>query len=62
MIAQAGADRDGIRATLAKVGSATLAFEGITGTVAFDADGDVANRSVFIGRVHDGAVELQESH
>jgi ABC-type branched-subunit amino acid transport system substrate-binding protein len=38
------------------VGSVTQAFEGVTGTVAFDANGDVPDQNVYIGLVRSGAV------
>ena len=36
----------------------TPPFEGVTGTVAFDANGDVPNQNVYIGLVQGGAVEV----
>ena len=36
----------------------TPPFEGVTGTVAFDAIGDVPNQNVYIGLVQHGAVEV----
>lgn len=58
VIARAGSKRDAVRRELAKVGSEAPAFHGVTGTVAFDANGDVPNQAVYIGVVHDGAVRL----
>ena len=40
-------------------GSATPAFEGVTGAVAFDAVGDVPNQNVYIGLVHRGRIEVE---
>ena len=37
--------------------SVTPPFEGVTGTVAFDANGDVPNQNVYIGLVQQGAVD-----
>jgi branched-chain amino acid transport system substrate-binding protein len=58
VIARAGSDRAAVRRALAGVGSATPPFEGVTGTVAFDANGDVPNQNVYIGLVRHGAVEV----
>jgi branched-chain amino acid transport system substrate-binding protein len=58
VIARAGTGRDDIRRALAGVGSVTPAFEGVTGTVAFDANGDVPNQNVYIGLVQHGAVTV----
>jgi ABC-type branched-subunit amino acid transport system substrate-binding protein len=40
------------------VGSATPAFQGVTGVVAFDAAGDVPDQNVYIGKVHGGEIEV----
>jgi branched-chain amino acid transport system substrate-binding protein len=58
VITRVGADREAVRRALAGVGSASPAFEGVTGTVAFDAAGDVPNQNVYIGLVRHGAVEV----
>jgi branched-chain amino acid transport system substrate-binding protein len=58
VIARAGPERAAVRRELARVGSGTPAFQGVTGTVAFDGRGDVPNQAVYIGVVHDGAVNL----
>jgi ABC-type branched-subunit amino acid transport system substrate-binding protein len=58
VIARAGSSRADIRRALAGVGSVTPAFEGVTGTVAFDANGDVPNQNVYIGLVQHGAVTV----
>jgi branched-chain amino acid transport system substrate-binding protein len=55
-IAGAGPDRTAIRDWLAEVGSSRAAFEGITGTIAFDANGDVPDKGVTIGRIQRGQV------
>jgi ABC-type branched-subunit amino acid transport system substrate-binding protein len=47
-----------VRRALAGVGSLSPAFEGVTGTVAFDGSGDVPNQNVYIGLVRHGAVEV----
>lgn len=56
VIARAGTSRGAIRRALAGVGSVTPPFEGVTGTVAFDANGDVPDQNVYIGLVRGGAV------
>jgi branched-chain amino acid transport system substrate-binding protein len=58
VIARAGTDRQAVRRALAGVGSETPAYEGVTGVVAFDAAGDVPDQNVYVGRVHDGTVEV----
>ena len=60
VIARAGSDRAAVRRVFAGVGSATPPFEGVTGTVAFDAAGDVPNQNVYIGVVRKGAVIVAE--
>jgi branched-chain amino acid transport system substrate-binding protein len=58
VIAKAGPKRKDVRAALARVGSDTPPFKGVTGTVAFDRRGDVPAQVVYIGMVRDGAVRL----
>ena len=58
VIARAGTSRAAIRRALAGVGSVTQPFEGVTGTVAFDANGDVPDQNVYIGLVQRGAVAV----
>jgi branched-chain amino acid transport system substrate-binding protein len=58
VIGRAGPKRSAVRRELARVGGGGPAFRGVTGTVAFDAKGDVPNQSVYIGVVHGGAVRL----
>jgi ABC-type branched-subunit amino acid transport system substrate-binding protein len=60
VIARAGTERSAVRRVLAGVGSATPPFEGVTGTVAFDAAGDVPNQNVYIGLVRNGNVTVSE--
>jgi branched-chain amino acid transport system substrate-binding protein len=60
IIARVGTDRESVRRALAAIGSATKPFEGVTGTVAFDAAGDVPDQNVYVGLVHGGAVEVAE--
>jgi branched-chain amino acid transport system substrate-binding protein len=58
-IDDAGNDRAAIRAYLARVGHGKAAFNGVTGTIAFDANGDVPGKTVEIGIVRDGALVTQ---
>jgi branched-chain amino acid transport system substrate-binding protein len=58
VIARAGTSRADVRRALAGVGSVTPPFEGVTGTVAFDANGDVPNQNVYIGLVQHGQVTV----
>lgn len=58
VITRVGGDRRAVRRALAGVGTLTPAFEGVTGTVAFDANGDVSTQNVYIGLVRHGAVEV----
>jgi branched-chain amino acid transport system substrate-binding protein len=46
-----GADRERIRDYLARVGSDIEPFQGVTGLIAFDENGDVLEKDVVIGRV-----------
>ena len=55
-VERAGASRAGINAYLSTVGSETEAFEGVTGTVAFDRYGNLRSTSVAIGSVREGVV------
>jgi branched-chain amino acid transport system substrate-binding protein len=59
VFSRAGSDRESVRRALAEVGSATPPFEGVTGTVAFDAAGDVPNQNVYVGLVRHGDVEVE---
>ncbi len=58
VIAKVGGGRAAVRGALASVGSVAPPHEGVTGTVAFDGNGDVPNQSVYIGLVRSGAVEV----
>jgi ABC-type branched-subunit amino acid transport system substrate-binding protein len=59
VIARVGPGRAAVRRALAGVGSVTPAFEGVTGTVAFDRNGDVPNQNVYVGLVRKGAVQVE---
>jgi len=54
-----GTDRRAIRDRLARVGLDQPAYEGVTGTIAFDARGDVPAKPVVIGVVHAGQLVTQ---
>ena len=58
-IEDAGADRGAIHAYLARVGHGKAPFDGVTGTIAFDANGDVPGKTVAIGIVRDGELVTQ---
>ena len=58
VLSRAGTKRADVRRELARVGGGAPAFRGVTGTVVFDAKGDVPNQTVYIGVVRDGAVRL----
>jgi branched-chain amino acid transport system substrate-binding protein len=58
VIARVGTTRASIRRALAGVGSATPAFQGVTGKIAFDAAGDVPNQSVYVGQVRHGEIDV----
>jgi len=58
-VERAGADRQAVRDYLAQVGRGREQFDGVTGPIAFDANGDVRGKSVVIGVVHDGALVTQ---
>ena len=49
-----GTERRAIRNRVAQIGSGAPAFDGVTGTIAFDARGDVPAKSVVIGVVRGG--------
>lgn len=54
IFADVGTDRRAVRDRLAQVGTDAPAFEGVTGTIAFDGRGDVPAKSVVIGAVRGG--------
>lgn len=53
-IAAAGPDRSAVRRYLSSVGAARPAYAGVTGAIAFDANGDVTRRDILIGIMRDG--------
>ena len=55
---EAGTSRARVRDALARVGSGSAAYEGVTGRIAFDSLGDVPERQVYVGVVRRGEVVL----
>jgi branched-chain amino acid transport system substrate-binding protein len=55
-IQEVGTDRSRIRDYLAGVGTETDAFQGVTGRIAFDRNGDVSGKGVVIGVFRDGRI------
>jgi len=55
-LAEAGGDRERIRDYLQSIGGRAPAVEGVTGTIRFDANGDVPRNEVAIGVVRGGAL------
>ncbi|MEP6473660.1 MAG: ABC transporter substrate-binding protein [Gemmatimonadota bacterium] len=60
VIRQAGTGRAEIRNRLALVGNGEPAFDGVTGTIAFDANGDVPKQPVIIGVIRNGRIRPAE--
>jgi branched-chain amino acid transport system substrate-binding protein len=58
-IADAGPTRRAVRNYLARLGRGVAPFEGVTGTIVFDANGDVPGKNVIIGVVQDGQLVTQ---
>jgi ABC-type branched-subunit amino acid transport system substrate-binding protein len=56
VVERVGAERAAVRRGLAEVGSVAPAFEGASGTIAFDAAGDVPSARVYIGVARGGAL------
>lgn len=57
-----GPDRRTVRDYLIRVGRGKPQFEGVTGTIAFDASGDVQGKAVVIGVVQNGQLVTQGAH
>jgi branched-chain amino acid transport system substrate-binding protein len=60
VLGRTGTDPEAIRAAVARIGQADPAFEGVTGEIAFDENGDVPRQRVVIGRVESGQVRAVE--
>ena len=58
-IAAVGPDRDAVRDYIAQVGTTRPAFESVTGTIAFDANGDVPKKPVVIGVIRNGQLQAE---
>ncbi len=56
VFAAAGTDRRAVRDYLARIGGDLPAYDGVTGTIAFDARGDVPAKSVVVGVVRGGRI------
>jgi ABC-type branched-subunit amino acid transport system substrate-binding protein len=54
----AGTRRAAVRAALAEVGQGRPAYEGVTGRIAFDENGDVRDKAVLVGVVRAGRLVL----
>ncbi len=57
-IRDGGSSRKAIRDALARIGQGRPAYDGVTGRVTFDANGDVPNKSVLVGVVRGGRIVL----
>lgn len=55
-----GTDRKAVRDAFAGIGTATPAFEGAMGTIAFDENGDVPSLKIYVGQVRDGVMQPAE--
>jgi branched-chain amino acid transport system substrate-binding protein len=55
-IQEAGADRAGVKTALGRIGSASLAYDGVVGTVAFDQNGDAPTLQVQVGVARRGVL------
>ena len=56
VIREVGPDRRRIQSYLATVGTESAPFQGVTGVIAFDENGDVPDKEVVIGVVRGGRV------
>jgi branched-chain amino acid transport system substrate-binding protein len=60
VIARVGASRPKIRDAVAAIGQTTPPFQGVTGEIAFDRNGDVPRQRVIIGRIEQGVLRPVE--
>lgn len=58
---RAGTDRQALREAFAGIGTASPAYEGAMGTIAFDENGDVPSLRIYIGQVQDGRMHMLEA-
>lgn len=61
ILGKAGTDRRAVRDQLARIGEDLPAFEGVTGTIAFDGRGDVPAKPVVIGAVRSGRLVTESA-
>jgi branched-chain amino acid transport system substrate-binding protein len=57
---RSGTDRRALRDAVADIGRGSPAFQGLTGTIAFDENGDVPQLTIQIGVVHNGNLRPAE--
>lgn len=60
-IERVGTERGAIRDYLARIGTSEPAFDGVTGRIAFDAQGDVPSKPVVIGVVRSGRIVTERA-
>ncbi len=60
-VLRAGTDRQKVRDAFAGIGTATPAYEGAMGTIAFDENGDVPSLRIYVGQVQDGRMQMLEA-
>ena len=53
-LGEAGTGRSALRDFVAGIGTATPAFTGVTGAIAFDENGDVVDKEVVVGTIREG--------
>jgi len=55
-VAKSGTDRQRLRDAISTIGGSAPPFEGVTGTIAFDQNGNVPRQRVVVGRIEGGKV------
>lgn len=60
-ILRAGTDRKALRDAFAGIGTATPAYEGAMGTIAFDENGDAPSLRLYVGQVQGGRMRTLEA-
>ena len=58
---RSGTNRKALRDAVADIGRGSPAFQGLTGTIAFDENGDVPQLNIQIGVVHNGTLRPAEA-